>query len=359
MPLPFILGGLALVAAGYGVKKGIDALDADCEADEFIKKAENLKEESTKKAESAESDCRRAFMRFGKKKLHVLSHSVSNFLNHFHRLNRSRITIGTKDTDMQDIQKQVLDARKITNQYREVDFFDVSGAVAGSAIGGVLAAYGAYAGVGMLASTAGGVAIAELSGVAATNATLAWLGGGALSVGGFGMVGGMAVLGGLVAGPALAILGAFSASKMEEKLENAKAYCSQVEKAAKEADAVIDNLQAIRKMADLFTRQITKFDALFFSLAQDAIATMKKHNYDTSRYNQKERDQLCVTVSTLMTLSAFLKVSIMDKHQKLNEKAQNALILMRKQMNAIESAQESGHYNVAMIESKRKGLKNL
>ncbi|OOQ40918.1 glycine zipper family protein [Helicobacter pylori] len=355
MPLPFILGGLALVAAGYGVKKGIDALDADCEADEFIKKAESLKEEATKKAESAESDCRRAFMRLGKKKLHVLSHTVSNFLDHFHRLNRSRIIIGTKDTDMQDIQKQVLDARKITNQYREVDFFDVSGAVAGSAIGGVLAAYGAYAGVGMLASTAGGVAIAELSGVAATNATLAWLGGGALSVGGFGMVGGMAVLGGLLAGPALAILGAISASKMEEKLENAKAYYSQVEKAAKEADVVIDNLQAVRKMADLFTRQITKFDALFFSLSQDAIATMKKHNYDTSRYNQKEKDQLCVTVSTLMTLSAFLKVSIMDKHQKLTEKAKNALILMRDQVNAIES----GHYNVAMIESKRKGLENL
>ncbi|GAA8594233.1 hypothetical protein oki164_06200 [Helicobacter pylori] len=39
----------------------------------------------------------------------------------------------------------------------------------------MLAAYGAYTGVGMLASTAGGVAIAELSGVAATNATLAWL----------------------------------------------------------------------------------------------------------------------------------------------------------------------------------------
>ncbi|MCQ2746559.1 hypothetical protein JT084_01625 [Helicobacter pylori] len=93
MPLPFILGGLALVAAGYGVKKGIDALDADCEADEFIKKAESLKEEATKKAESAESDCRRAFMRFGEKKLHVLSHTVSNFLDHFHQLNRSRIII--------------------------------------------------------------------------------------------------------------------------------------------------------------------------------------------------------------------------------------------------------------------------
>ncbi|WP_120861937.1 glycine zipper family protein [Helicobacter pylori] len=353
MPLPFILGGLALVAAGYGVKKGIDALDVDCEADEFIKKAENLKEESTKKAESAESDCRRAFMRFGKKKLHVLSHSVSNFLNHFHRLKRSTITI--EGINMQDIQRQVSDARKITNQYREMDFFDVSGAVAGSAIGGVLAAYGAYAGVGMLASTAGGVAIAELSGVAATNATLAWLGGGALSVGGFGMVGGMAVLGGLVAGPALAILGVFSASKMEEKLENAKAYCSQVEVAAKEADVVIDNLQAVRKMADLFTRQITKFDALFFSLAQDAIATMKKHHYDTSRYNQKEKDQLCVTCSTLFSLSAFLKVSIMDEHQKLTEKAKNALILMRKQMDSLEN----GNYSLRDISFRQARLEDL
>ncbi|WP_231211148.1 glycine zipper family protein [Helicobacter pylori] len=357
MPLPFILAGVALAAAGYGVKKGIDALDADCEADEFIKKAESLKEEATKKAKSAQSDCKLAFVRFGEKKLRVLSHSVSNFLDHFHRLNRSRITI--EGINMQDIQGQVSDARKITNQYREVDFFDASGAVIGSAIGGVLAAYGAYAGVGMLASTAGGVAIAELSGVAATNATLAWLGGGALSVGGFGMVGGMAVLGGLVAGPALAILGAFSASKMEKKRDDAKAYLSQVEAAVKKADAMIDNFQAVRKMADLFTRQITKLDALFFSLSQYAIATMKKHHYDTSRYDQEEKDQLCVTVSTLSTLSAFLKVPIMDEHQKLNKKAQNALNLMRNQINALESGQKSRHYDVAMIQSNQTSLENL
>ncbi|MGL2460079.1 glycine zipper family protein [Helicobacter pylori] len=353
MPLPFILAGVAIAAAGYGVKKGIDALDADCEADEFIKKAESLKEEATKKAESAESDCRRAFMRFGEKKLHVLSHTVSNFLDHFHQLNRSRIII--EGINMQDIQGQVSDVQKITNQYREVDFFDVSGAVAGSAIGGVLAAYGAYAGVGMFASTAGGVAIAELSGVAATNATLAWLGGGALSVGGFGMIGGMAVLGGLVAGPALAILGAISADEMEKKRDDAKAYYSQVEAAVKKADVMVDQLQAVRKMADLFTKQITKFEALFFSLSQDAIATMKKHHYDTSRYNQKEKDQLCVTVSTLTTLSAFLKVSIMDKHQKLTEKAKNALILMRDQTDSLEN----GNYSLRGIRFRQAQLEDL
>ncbi|MFA8027725.1 sortase [Helicobacter pylori] len=303
MPLPFILGGLALAAAGYGVKKGIDALDADCEADEFIKKAESLKEESTKRLESAQSDCKLAFARFSEKKLRVLSHSVSNFLDHFHRLNRSRIII--EGINMQDIQRQVSDARNLLNQ---------------------LNANGIDLGGGL---TASGLA-------------------------------GMAVIGGLVAGgPALAILGALSADKMEKKRDDAKAYYSQVEAASKKADAMIDNIQAVRKMAELFTRQITRIDALFFSLSQDAIATMKKHNYDTSRYNQKEKDQLCVTVSTLSSLSAFLKVPIMDEHQKLNKKAQNALNLMRNQINALESGQKIRHYDVVMIQSGQKDLENL
>ncbi|GAA9435690.1 hypothetical protein HpHA286_17730 [Helicobacter pylori] len=165
----------------------------------------------------------------------------------------------------------------------------------------------------------------------------------------------MAVFGGLVAGPALAILGAMSTNEMKEKLEKAKAYYSQVEKAVKKADAIIDQFQAIEKMAKLFTKQITKCDALFFSLSQDAIATMKKHHYDTSRYNQKEKDQLCVTVSTLSSLSAFLKMPIMDEYQKLQEKAKMALEIMKGQMDSLES----GHYDVAMIQSRQKDLENL
>ncbi len=326
MPLPFILAGVALAAAGYGVKKGIDALDADCEADEFIKKAESLKEEATKKAKSAQSDCKLAFARFGEKKLRVLSHSVSNFLNHFHRLKRSTITI--EGINMQDIQRQVSDARNLLNQLN-------ANGIDGDSAPGVIAG---CVGLGVSSFTTGAI-----------------MGGGLATSG----LAGMAVIGGIVAGPALAILGALSADEMEKKRDDAKAYCSQVEAAVKKADAMIDNLQAVRKMADLFTRQITKLDALFFSLSQDAIATMKKHHYDTSRYDQEEKDQLCVIVSTLSTLSAFLKVPIMDEHQKLNEKAKETLILMRDQMNAIESAQESGHYDVAMIQSNQTSLENL
>ncbi|MFP6281299.1 sortase [Helicobacter pylori] len=326
MPLPFILAGVALAAAGYGVKKGIDALDADCEADEFIKKAESLKEEATKRLESAQSDCKLAFARLGEKKLRVLSHSVSNFLDHFHQLNRSRITI--EGINMQDIQQQVSDARNLLNQLN-------ANGIDGDSVLGVFAGFGS---LGASSFTTGAI-----------------LGGGLAASG----LAGMAVIGWLVAGPALAILGAISADEMEKKRDDAKAYLSQVEAAVKKADAMIDNLQAVRKMADLFTRQITKLDALFFSLSQDAIATMKKHHYDTSRYDQEEKDQLCVTVSTLFSLSTFLKVPIMDEHQKLNKKAQNALNLMRNQINALESGQKSRHYDVAMIQSNQTSLENL
>lgn len=324
MPLPFILGGIALAAAGYGVKKGIDALDADCEADEFIKKAESLKEKAKRKVDNVQSSRNQALVRLGKKKLHVLSHTVSNFLNHFHRLNRSRIII----EDMQDIQCQVSDARNLLNQLN-------ANGIDGDSAPGVIAGFGS---LGISSFTTGAI-----------------LGGGLAASG----LAGMAVLGGLVAGPALAILVAISADEMEKKRDDAKAYLSQVEVAVKKADVMVDQFQAVRKMADLFIEQITRFEKLFFSLSQDAIATMKKHHYDTSRYNQKEKDQLCVTVSTLMTLSAFLKISIMDEHQKLNKKAQNALNLIQNQINALENGQESGHYDVAMIQSNQKGLKNL
>ncbi|GHR56895.1 hypothetical protein VN1264_10620 [Helicobacter pylori] len=121
------------------------------------------------------------------------------------------------------------------------------------------------------------------------------------------------------------------------------------------AYGVIDDLLAVERVVKLFTKQIAKCDALLFLLSQDAIATMKKHNYDVSRYSPKEKDQLCVATSTLMTLSAFLKVPIMDKHQKLQEKAKRALESMKGQMDSLES----GRYDVAMIQSGQKDLENL
>ncbi|MCQ2763659.1 glycine zipper family protein [Helicobacter pylori] len=344
MPLPFILGGIALTVAGYGVKKGIDAKDTNDKAKDLFKKAEELLEETKKRGELVQSGCNQALMRLVEKELHVLSHGVSNFLDHFHQLKGHEFVIS--NIDMQNIQEQVLEMLNIVNKYKEMGLLDIANFGGMSIAVGALATYGTYTGIN---AAAGGTVLSHIGGA------LAWMSGGAISLGGGLAAGSMALIGGVGVAPVIAILGAFSASKMKKKRDDAKAYCSQVEVAVKKADVVIDNLQAVRKMADLFTRQITKFDALFFSLSQEAIATMKKHHYDTSRYNQKEKDQLCVTVSTLMTLSAFLKVPIMDEHQKLNEKAKNALILMRDQMDSLEN----GHYSLRDISFRQAQLEDL
>ncbi len=47
MPLPFIIAaGVALAAAGYGVKKGIDAKGANDKTKDLLKKAEERLEDN-------------------------------------------------------------------------------------------------------------------------------------------------------------------------------------------------------------------------------------------------------------------------------------------------------------------------
>lgn len=84
-----------------------------------------------------------------------------------------------------------------------INAVDVLGGMMSAAASGAATAASAYGLVGLLASASTGTAISTLSGAAAANATLAWLGGGALAAGGGGIAAGAVVFGGLVAGPAL------------------------------------------------------------------------------------------------------------------------------------------------------------
>ena len=93
-------------------------------------------------------------------------------------------------------------AEKIEQDYKAAAMKSAGGAVAGVGAGVAVAALGPTAAMG-IATTFGvastGTAISALSGAAATNAALAWLGGGALAVGGGGMAAGEAFL--TLAGP--------------------------------------------------------------------------------------------------------------------------------------------------------------
>lgn len=149
----------------------------------------------------------------------------------------------TSNMDMQNIQEQVSEALNVVNKCKEMGLSDLAslGGV-GTAVG-VLATYGAYTGI---SAAAGGTVLSSLGGA------LAWMSGGAISLGG-GLVA-MALIGGVGAAPMIAIFGVLSAKKMEKKLEDVKAYCCEVEKAITEAYGVIDDLLAVERVVNLFTR---------------------------------------------------------------------------------------------------------
>ncbi len=87
--------------------------------------------------------------------------------------------------------------------------------------------------VSALATASTGTAISSLSGVAATNATLAWLGGGSLAAGGGGMAAGAATLTaittGATAGVGLIAAGLISSTYYSKKLTQAKSFQKDVE----------------------------------------------------------------------------------------------------------------------------------
>lgn len=105
--------------------------------------------------------------------------------------------------------------------------------------------------VGALATASTGTAISTLSGAAATNATLAWLGGGSLASGGGGVAAGATVLSGITmgatAGVGLIAAGLIASTYYSKKLTEAKEYQKQVERHVADMEVLWGVLDGIKK----------------------------------------------------------------------------------------------------------------
>lgn len=266
MAIPFILAGAALLAGGYGVKKGIDAVDDMDRAKSIGNKAKKRHEEALQSLEEKRKQTNEHLETLGKFKADIFSRQIKKLLDEINK----RKSAGSKLEKYQESfdELNLPSLKKMVLNSLEIEAGLLSGAASGA-----LAGLGAYGSVGLLASASTGTAIASLSGAAATNATLAWLGGGALSAGGLGMAGGTAVLGGIVAGPAIAIAGFMLASKAEEALTKAWEYEASVDKKVAEMTAmqsVLDGLQAnAREMTRVLEGLVPHFDQAAENLSSD------------------------------------------------------------------------------------------
>ena len=251
MPFPaLIFGGIAVLAGGIGVKKFYDAKVLLDKAKKIGHDAESKYQICKEKLDHEKNKAQHALETLGELKVHIFSTQIKHLVDTVKKVKASKSSI--QGFEQHVLLENLPETEKMIELSLEIESGIASGAAAGA-----LTAIGAYGAAGTLATATTGTAIASLSGAAATNATLAFFGGGALAAGGFGMAGGMAVLGGLVLGPALAIGGFILAGKAEKALTNATQYAAEVDEAIKKIESVFVVLRGIQDAAKELARALT------------------------------------------------------------------------------------------------------
>lgn len=252
MPLPLIVpiaiagaalatGGGLTVNARRKIKKAIASYEAAC--NEYVPKYERYK--------AYRDGTERRLQELGKVRVAGME-AVREAINFIKRAKLANPkVIGDEEVTIEDLES-------LDRAYGDILKTLVGGGVsiAGGAGVGALTALGAYGLVGALGTASTGAAIGGLSGVAASSATLAWFGGGAIAAGGLGIAGGTAVLGGIVAAPIPVAFGAFQQIKARRIQREAEDRVGELR--LKEAEIRRDyaKLSAVRQRCDEVRRTI-------------------------------------------------------------------------------------------------------
>lgn len=318
MAVPIILAVIGVTGAVSGLAMGVDgtkkirtAKESFGEAEQIQKNAIDLFEVKSKKAIFKMDD-------LGKQELRILS-TFDRFSDYIEKIQGRplfrKIKIECPDfeeLDVKELKKASIGANVLLS--------GLGGAAAGTA-GGFAAAGAVTSAVFALGTTSTGIAISELSGVAATNATLAAIGGGSLAAGGGGMALGSTVLGGMAAG--IGIM--FGGLVFEITGENLNKYADKAMAEAKNTEQnvskIVEYYNKLIVTTDAFGRVMAKIANRYIYSFQNMINIIdSKDNYDWSNFSEKEKLVIENTILYVGLLYNICKVQLVKKtNEALNE----------------------------------------
>lgn len=320
MPIPLLFiaigGGTAALGLGKSIKAGVDQKQAN----EINGYANDIVEEAKEKIDRCRKECGEAVASLGKRKINVLDNSVRPFITEFEKL--SHVEFDDK-TILDEHRKMILD-RKEFAELKQLQSMASSmvGGVASGAVAGAITALGAYGAAGALATASTGTAIATLSGAAATNATLAFFGGGSLAVGGLGIAGGTAVLGGLVAGPALAVIGFVAGAKASGNKDKAYTNFAKAKEFKEEMDVASEMCIGIKKRAAMFEQFLIKLNLVFDPLVYKMKQIIDTKGTDYRKFSTNEKAVVAEAMTLAGTIKSVLDTPILDKEGRLTEESE-------------------------------------
>ncbi|SMG16091.1 hypothetical protein [Dethiosulfovibrio salsuginis] len=272
MAIPLLLAGAAIVAGIGGAKKGYDAINSFGEAKKIGKDAEEKHRDAIDRLQKKQGEIQEEANNLGILKNRVYQQTIlDKFMPIYKKFNKinsnyedTKETIAITEESIESLEQNA------------ISFTEAAGCLISSVSNGAAAGMGALGLAGAIGTASTGTAISTLSGAAATNATLAWFGGGSLAAGGFGMAGGALVLGGIVAGPILAVSGFMAASKAEEAYTKAIEYAAKIEIACENIEALMLTVSTVGKRIEEFNFVINELDARLLSTIERMKKTEKK-----------------------------------------------------------------------------------
>lgn len=332
-----IAKGAKNVAKGAGkigrVVTGYEAYDSRKKAKEAKELADrmvaNIEEENRRRREESN----RVLSDFGKTKLELLKTCLSPFLGYLKVMGNNY-----KDKEYEFGGKINLDKLDIDT----LESIEMNASTAGKiamASTGVAAAlcgivpYTTTSAVMAFGAASTGTAISSLSGAAATNATLAWLGGGSLAAGGGGMAAGSVVLGTITATTtgvfALAAAGIVASAYYSKKYTEATAYLEEVRTARAKAKLGWTAMEAINQRA-------IELESVMKRLGErinDKLLYLEPLIYDFQTEDEYYLNTFRETSLLVKSLSEIAQVPLIDKKGMLSNESSVTLANTQKILN--------------------------
>jgi hypothetical protein len=314
MPIPFILGAIGIGAGLLGLGTGIKAAVDNNDAKDIDSRAQSIIDDAKENLEKSRIRTRQALESLGNEKKWVLDHSIDQFVKAFKKLhNVDRVNLVGRDDIKIDVHV-VYDLEKMSDYISSI-----LGGTAGGALGGALTAFAAYGGAMTFGAASTGTAIASLSGAAATNATLAFLGGGSLAVGGLGMAGGAMVLGGLVAGPALAVMGLIIGAQASENLDKARSNLAEAKKIAEELKVKSVVCNGISERSHLLNQLLTALNSLFYPQISKMEEIIQTRGVEYPTFTPDEQYTVAAACALATAINTVLNTSILTEDGRLTD----------------------------------------
>lgn len=307
MPLPLIIGGLAAVAGVAGVGSGIHGGVKMKEANDTMKVAKSKQEKAVALFDQRNSETTELMDSIGKQELEILK-SFDTFSDIIEKI-QGRPEFKAYKRDGVKFPDYVAEELKKVSAGAGVLLGGIGGATVGTA-GGFAAAGATTSAVIALGTASTGTAISSLSGVAATNATLAALGGGSIAAGGGGMALGTAVLGGATLGVGLLVGGIIfnvTGSKLSNRADEAYKQAKRTEEEVNRIVGYLDELSSAAKSFKISLTDIEKQYRKRLSTLDYVVNFSEKKQW--YQFTEKEKQ---------MTENAILLVGLLYKMCKIN-----------------------------------------